>query len=107
MAPDRNSPIRHFRADSPFIKSESAWVAQTYRRLQNYLYEVEEGIPPQILRKQATGNFGKSKQAIFRKIYKFCSNRPHTAPDGAVCRGTAGGFLSTCCEWKKQGDETC
>ena len=62
MAPDPNSPIRHFRADSPFIKSESAGVAQMYGRLYNY--EAEEGILPQILRKQAKGNFGKSQQAI-------------------------------------------
>ena len=92
MAPDPNSPIRHFRADSPFIKSESAGVAQMYGRLHNY--EAEEGILPQILRKQAKGNFGKSQQAILcAKQILFCTNRPHTAPGGAVCRGTAGGFF--------------
>ena len=92
MAPDPNSPIRHFRADSPFIKSESAGVAQMYGRLHNY--EAEEGISPQILRKQAKENFGKSQQAILcAKQILFCTNRPHTAPGGAVCRGTAGGFF--------------
>ena len=46
------------------------------------------------LRKQAKGNFGKSKQDFFlRKTDKFCANRPHTAPGGVVCRGTAGGFF--------------
>ena len=29
MAPDPKSPIRYFQADSPFSKSESAWVVQT------------------------------------------------------------------------------
>ena len=91
MAPDPNSPTRHFRADSPFIKSESAGVAQMYGRLYNY--EAEEGILPQILRKQAKGNFGKSQQAILCAKQIFFAQTGHTAPGGAGCRGTAGGFF--------------
>ena len=75
MAPDPNSPIRHFRADSPFIKSESAGFAQMYGRLH---YEAEEGISPQILRKQAKGNFGKSQQAILCAKQFFFAQTGHT-----------------------------
>ena len=56
MAPDPNSPIRHFRADSPFCKSESAWVVQTHGRLHD---------------------FTKLRRA-FR--HTFCANRPRDVP---------------------------
>ena len=93
MAPDPNSPIRHFWADSPFMKSESAWgCANAWSATE--LYEVEEGISPQILRKQAKGNFWQIEIDNFlRKTDKFCANRPCTAPGGVVCRGTAGGLF--------------
>ena len=92
MAPDPNSPIRHFRADSPFIKSESAGVAQMYGRLH---YEAEEGISPQILRKQAKGNFGKSQQAILcaKQIFFFLHKQATHGAGRSCCRGTAGGLF--------------
>ena len=56
MAPDPNRPIRHFWADSPFSKSESVWVVQTYGRLQN---------------------FTKLRRAF---CHTFCANRPNDVP---------------------------
>ena len=72
------------------------------------LYEVEEGIPPQILRKQTKGNFGKSKQAIFFAKYTNFAQADHTRRRTELCvAALQADSLSTCCEWKKQGDETC
>ena len=60
MAPDPNNPIWHSgpirrlsRVNRPGLRKR-IWSATE-------LYEVEEGISPQVLRKQAKGNFGKSK----------------------------------------------
>ena len=92
MAPDPKSPIRHFEADSPFSKSKSAWVVQTYGRLQN-LTEVEEGILPQILRKQAKGNFGKSKQATFCAKQANFAQTGHTPRRAELCVAARGGYF--------------
>ena len=93
MAPDPNSPIRHFRADSPFIKSESAWVAQTYRRLQNYTKLRRAFHRKSCANRPKEILANRNRQFFLRKTDKFCANRPHTAPGGVVCRGTAGGFF--------------
>ena len=56
------------------------------------LNEVEEGIPPQILRKQAKGHLGKSKQAIFctkqtnfAHFIHFTCNRLIHLPNRGLC----------------------
>ena len=89
MAPDPNSPIRHFQADYSFSNSESAtgmscanvWSAAGF-------YEVEEGIPPHVLRKYTKGCAqDKFVQKTGRQIRNNGSDVRHTAPGGAVLRG--------------------
>ena len=92
MAPDHNRPIRHFRADSPFIKSESAWVTQTCGRLQNYT-KLRRASRRKSCANRPKEILANRNRQFLRKTDKFCANRPHTAPGGVVCRGTAGGFF--------------
>ena len=67
------------------------------------LYEVEEGIPPQILRKQAKGNFGKSKQATFCAKQTNFAQTGHTRRRAELCVvALQVDSLSTCCECQKR-----
>ena len=92
MAPDPNCRIRHFRADSPFIMSESAWVAQTYGQLQNYT-KLRRAFRRKSCANRPKEILANRNRHFLRKTDKFCTNRPHTAPGGIVCRGTAGRFF--------------
>ena len=107
MAPDPNSPIRHFRADSPFNKSESAWVAQTYGRLQNYTKLRRAFRRKSCNQRNQTGQ-RKSWQI---EIGNFCAKQTNLAETGHTRRraelclcvaALQADSLSTCCEWQKR-----
>ena len=90
MAPDPNSPIRHFRADSPFINRPGLRKRMVaYRTIRSWGGHSAANLAQTGQRKFwqiEIGNF-------LRKTDKFCANRPHTVLARVVCRGTAGGFF--------------
>ena len=92
MAPDPNSPIRHFRADSPFIKGESAGVAQMCGWLHNFT-KLRSAFRRKSCANRPKEILANRKRQFCAQSRFFCANRLHTAPGGAVCRGTAGGFF--------------
>ena len=101
MAPDPNSPIRHFRADSPFIKSESDWVAQTYGRLQNCTK-----LRRAFLRKSCAN---RPKEILANRNRHLCVKQTnfvqigHTWRRAELCvAALQADFLSTCFEWQKR-----
>ena len=99
-------PYSTFPADSPFIKSESAWVAQTYGRSQNYTKlrrTFRSRSCANRLAKLAKGNFGKSKQAIFCAKQANFAQTGHTGRRAELCvAALQADSLSTCCEWQKR-----
>ena len=101
MAPDQNSTIRHFRADSPFIKSESAGVAQMYGRLQNYTKL------RRAFRCKSCAN--RPKEILANRNRQFCAQNRffaqtgHTRRRAELCVAALhADSLGTCCERQKR-----
>ena len=102
MAPDPNSPIRHFRADSPFSKSESAGVVQMYDRLHNFTKQMR-AFRLKSCASRPKKSFGKSQQAILCAKQIFFAQTGHTRRRAELCGAALqADSLGTCCERQKR-----